>query len=135
MDDLIVGKMYYCSNESLEVALEYKARANEIFLCTWDGYDFVHSENSAFIWAYWVLAEDETPIGTASMEYWESVIKPAYNEFNTIADIEDADDVECSIWKDTPMFYKDLEAKGIKETAQVFFRAGYLAALKGGIKK
>lgn len=62
MDDLIVGKMYYCSNESLEVALEYKARANEIFLCTWDGYDFVHSENSAFIWAYWVLADDdETP--------------------------------------------------------------------------
>jgi hypothetical protein len=131
MDDLIVGKRYYCSDISLEKALLYKDIGNSEITFTWNGYDFISLHNSPVRWKYWVLEEEETPIDTTSMEYWESVIKPAYDAFNTIADIEAADDVECTIWKDTPMSDEDLEAKGIKEIAQMFFRAGYLAALKG----
>jgi hypothetical protein len=134
MDDLIVGKKYCCSDMSLERALVYKDIGDSVTKFTWNGYDF-EQNNCAFRWKYWVLAEDETPKDTTSMEYWESVIKPAYDAFNNIVDIEAADDVEYTIWKDTSMSDEDLEAKGIKEIAQMFFRAGYLAALKGGIKK
>lgn len=128
MDDLIVGKKYYCSDMSLEKALLYKDIRNSEIPFTWNGYDFISIHNSAVRWKYWVLADDETPIDTTSMEYWESVIKPACEQIN---EEEPADEVERSIWKDTRMSERDNTTKGMEETKQIWFRLGYLAALKG----
>lgn len=62
MDDLIIGKKYYCSDISLERALAYKDMEDRETDFTWNGYDFVDSyNNNTWRWKYWVLAEDETP--------------------------------------------------------------------------
>ena len=62
MDDLIVGKRYYCSDISLEKALLYKDIGDSETDFTWNGYDFVDSyNNNTWKWKYWVLAENETP--------------------------------------------------------------------------
>ena len=61
MDDLIVGKRYHCSDISLERALAYKDMDDSETDFTWNGSDFVDSNNSTFRWNYWVLAEGETP--------------------------------------------------------------------------
>jgi hypothetical protein len=61
MDDLIVGKKYYCSDISIEKALIYKDIGDSDTDFTWNGSDFVDSNNSTFRWKYWVLTEDETP--------------------------------------------------------------------------
>ncbi len=78
-----------------------------------------------------LMRVDDIQIDPASMDYWEMVIKP---EYYNIGAYEGADTVEQYIWKDTEMFSEDVEAKGMEENKQVWFRAGYLAGLKGGNK-
>ena len=78
-----------------------------------------------------LMRVDDTIIDPASMDYWEAVIKPEYYK---IGAHEEADTVEGYIWKDTEMFSEDVEVKGMEETKQIWFRAGYLAGLKGGNK-
>ena len=100
---------------TLDEAIKYK-KASE----TWN--------NNAFCI---LMKADTTQIDPTSMDYWEAVIKPEYYK---IGAYEGADTVELYIWKDTEMFSEDVEAKGMAETKQVWFRAGYLAGLKGGNK-
>ena len=58
MDKLIVGKQYYCSDESLEKAESYKNNSTNNTQYTWNGKRFVTDTNCPISWKYWVYADD-----------------------------------------------------------------------------
>ena len=69
MDDLVVGKEYYCSDLSLEEAKSYK-NAKKIYVrYKWNGYNFVSSCNNREMWKYWVFADDEPQQQTVTFPY------------------------------------------------------------------
>ncbi len=57
MDELIVGKQYYCSDVSEERAREY-SKGSSYTPCTWDGTCFVSSSGNKFPCDYWACADD-----------------------------------------------------------------------------
>ena len=59
MDDLVVGKEYYCSDLSLEEAKSYKNSKKIYVRYKWNGHNFVSSCNNHEMWDYWVCADDE----------------------------------------------------------------------------
>lgn len=69
MDELIVGKRYYCSDESLEKAEHYKNNSTNNTQYTWNGRHFVDRDNRVIGWRYWVFADDEPQQQTVTFPY------------------------------------------------------------------
>ena len=69
MDDLIVGKQYYCSDLSLERAESYKNPKSDDSLFTWTGKCFVTDTNCPISWDFWVRADGETPQQAVTFPY------------------------------------------------------------------
>ena len=69
MDELIVGKQYYCSDVSLEKAERKKNPSTNNTKYTWDGKRFVSDTNCPISWDFWVRADGESSQQAVTFPY------------------------------------------------------------------